>query len=167
VPVQTPGELLRYQLSIARAMEAQSLLLLPVLNRYTDHPQIRQLLSIHLAETEQQLKRLEDCFQRLGLEPHSLSLQTLEGVQADLQLFLQQEPSQEALDLYCLDLLSQVRRLETSVYRSIDRMAQLMGELSCLATIGDMLGEEETALTQVEQLAARLAVAMIQRVPPQ
>jgi ferritin-like metal-binding protein YciE len=167
MPVRTPGELFRYHLSFAHSLEAQSLRLLPVLNRCTDNPQIGQFITIHTAETERQRRRLEQCFRDAGLEPLSIMVQVTAGLERDLELFLEQDPSQEMLDLFCLGFLAHLEHLEVSAYQSLLNMAEVMGEASCLATLSDTLQEEEMALEQVNRLALRLSVDVIQRVPPQ
>lgn len=165
--IRNPGELFQHQLSAAYSVEQRILRLLPLMDQYTDNPQLKQLAGNHLAETERQVMRLEECFRMMGLEPVEVRSHAFEGLQADLQLFLDQAPSQEMLSLYSLDFLAQVEALEIATYRSLLEKARSMGESACQMALAETLAEEEGAARRLDQLALRLGAIVIQRVPPQ
>ena len=165
--VQNPGDLFQYQLSSAYFTRQRAMHFLPMVEQHSDNPQIKQLVGNHLDMIQQQVPQLEECFRMMGMEPMDLPPQAMQGLQGEFELFLEQDPSPEMLNLFCLGSIAQMTHHGIAIYRLLLEEARAMGESPCLSILAEILSEEESVASQAEQLALRLGVNLIQRVPPQ
>src|ERR1043166_370535 len=68
------------QLQDLRSAEEQLIKALPKMAEAAANPELRSALEMHLAETKQQKKRLDEAFRLLGKEPASETCDAMQGL---------------------------------------------------------------------------------------
>lgn len=140
-------ELLLHELRDIYHAENQLLAALPRLARAAMSPALRTALESHLAETEDQVGRLEQAFAELGVAPRGRRCKAMEGLLEEGKELLQEEGHEAVLDAALISAAQRVEHYEIGAYGSIVGFARLVGE-DRVATLMQVSLEEEKAASQ-------------------
>ena len=111
----------------------------------------------------QQIRNLEQCFQILGTQPMSVTSHVVEGMRADKQNFLQQQPSPELVEVYNLDATAKQEHLEVASYRALAETADQLGETDCARLLRENLRMQEEEVREVEQAIRTVGSRIVSR----
>jgi ferritin-like metal-binding protein YciE len=155
--MQSPRDLLVYELQGIYDAEQRILQMLPVLAQETENAQTKQALQQHESETRQQVTNLEQCFQALGIQAKGVPCQAVAGLKQDHDNFLKEKPSPEVISLHNLVGAAKTECYEIASYKGLIEMATVLGEKQCVALLQQNLRQEEDMLKRVEQMAKQVS----------
>ncbi|HEX7241189.1 MAG TPA: DUF892 family protein, partial [Longimicrobiaceae bacterium] len=127
----------------------------------TSEPAMRERLEAHVAETEGQIRRLEEAFRAMGEKPKAEKCEAALGLIEEHDSFVsEEEPSKEILEAFDLGSGLRVEHYEIAAYRTAMAIARTLGEQECLGLLQQNLAEEEAMAKFIEKAAARSLPAL-------
>ena len=156
MPLETPRELFVHELADIVSAEHIILKLLPELEREAQHPEVKAAFKEHRAETEGQIKRLEEVFKLLGETPEETTCHAAEGLQEEHEALHEEQPSPEVLEMGNLGGAIKTEHYEIASYTLVAQMARDLGERDVAALLKESLDEEQEMAKRVTALAKEL-----------
>lgn len=166
MPIQSPRDLFVYDLSVMHSAEQGILNVLSQMEQNVQNPQLKQLFGDHVTTTQRQVTRIQECFRMMGEQPMNVTCHVVEGLQRDMQDFMQQQPGQSVIDMFALGTASKTKHYEIASYRILVQMARAMGAQQCASSLEDSLREEESTAQRVEQIISSVSSQIGQRMSP-
>ena len=120
--------------------------------------QLRELFEQHLAETEQQIERLNECFSLLGETARAKPCRGMMGlVEEGAEVMSKGERKEDAAaDLALIGAAQRVEHYEISGYTTAKNLAQQLRHTAVVALLSKTLAEEENADQLLNQVARTL-----------
>src|SRR5690348_2695916 len=143
--IQSPRDLFFYDLCAMYDVEQKLVQMLPQLAQESSDAQAREAFTTHEQETQQHIRNLERCFQILGSQPMVLENHTIAGLKRDHDVFLQQQPPQEAVTLFDLHAGYTSECIEIAAYYSLIDAAKSLGLQQCAQIFQQNLQQEVEA----------------------
>lgn len=134
--------------------ENQILEALPKLIKSAAFPELKEALSHHLKETQNQVKRLETIFSLLGLEPEAEECPAMRGILKEAQQLIRNKKASPILDAAIICAAQKVEHYEIASYgtlRSFAKHLNLGHEIRHL--LQQTLDEEAHADKKLSKLA--------------
>ena len=155
---ETIKELLVEQLRDILHAEKQLTKALPRMAKAARFDQLRELFEFHLAETEAQVERLNECFELLGKTPRAKPCKGMQGLVEEGQEVIQEGAKKDdaAADLALIGAAQRVEHYEISGYTTARNLAQQLRQSSVVALLSKSLAEEENADQLLNQVARSL-----------
>jgi len=150
-------ELLVHQLKDIYNAEQQIVKALPKMVKGVDNPTLAQALQTHLRETETQVQRLEQVFERLGMPARGKKCKGMEGLLEEGKEVLDEEGAPAVKDAGIIGAAQKVEHYEISAYGTAKSMAELLG-LSQVVELLDTNLQEEVA---ADELLTRIAEGQV------
>lgn len=166
MPLQSPRDLFVYDLSTIHAAEQSILQQLSQMEQACQNPQIKQMFSHQITDTQRQVSRVQECFRLIGAQPMNVTCYAVDCMQQDMQQFIQQGPSQNVIDMFCLGAALQTEHYEIACYRGLVEKARMMGETQVVSVLEDNLREEIDTSKMVLQMGNQIGSQMIHRMQP-
>lgn len=160
--VQTPQDLLLYELSSTLDAERKIAQMLPMLANVVADERVQQGMMTHERETQQHIRNVEQAIQRLGGSPMQVTCHAADGMRQDFETFREQRPSPEALTLFAMGAAAKTEHFEIATYRGLAEKAEMMGNTEVARLLRDNLQQEETMAQRVEQSAREIGREMLQ-----
>jgi ferritin-like metal-binding protein YciE len=154
--IKSPRELYVHKVGAAYEMEQTVLEMLEELQEKANDSQLKQLLSHHYGETQQQIRNLEQVFRALGEEPATQSCPAIEGIEKEGETLLKQVDD-SLNDAIILSGATETEHHEIAVYRGLITFAEAMGEEDIVALLQENLEQEEHTRNEVERATKQLA----------
>lgn len=140
-------ELLMDELRDMYHAENQLLQALPKMARAARTPALRKAFEDHVAQTEDQVSRLEQVFAELGVAARGRRCKGMEGLLEESLDLMEEDGDESVLDAGLISAARRVEHYEMAAYGSIVAFAELLGEKQ-VATILRVSLEEEKAADQ-------------------
>jgi ferritin-like metal-binding protein YciE len=118
--------------------------------------QFRKALEQHYKQTKGQINRLEQCFQELDEEPQEAECKGIEGLRQERESFMQEEPSEELLQMFTVGATTKVEHYEIAAYNSLVDLGTKLGLKKGVRLLQQNLREEEQMLKKAEGIAKKL-----------
>ena len=166
MPLQSPRDLFVYDLSAVHSAEQSTLQIYPQMEHQCRDPQVKQLFSDVTTNLQRQITRIQECFRLMGQQPMSVPCYTADGFNRDWQQFVQQGPSQDIIEVFSLELASQIGHYKLAAYKHLVEDARAMGQSQCASSLEDSLHEKESTVQRTDQLASRIGSQIMQRISP-
>jgi len=136
--------------------DAEKLLVktLPKIAKTVTSEDLREAVQSHLQETENQVSRLEQIFERLGEPAKSKPCQGMRGLLEEGKSVMEEDASDSILDLAIIAAAQKVEHYEISAYGTARELAERMGEEEIVMLLEETLEEEKAAdekLTEVSR----------------
>jgi Mn-containing catalase len=160
-PAESPeglDELLIDELRDILHAEKQLTKALPKMAVAARFDQLRELFEQHLAETETQIERLNECFDLLGKTVRAKPCKGMMGLVEEGQEIIEQGKKKEdaPADLALIGAAQRVEHYEISGYTTARNLAQQLRHSAVVALLSRSLGEEENADQLLNQVARSL-----------
>ena len=151
-------ELLIDQLRDIMHAEKQLTKALPKMAEAARYDQLRELFEVHLAETEAQVERLDQCFELLGKTPRAKVCKGMQGIVEEGQEVVADNADNDdaASDLALIGAAQRVEHYEISGYTTARNLAQQLRHTAVVALLSKSLAEEENADQLLNQVARSL-----------
>ena len=127
---------------------------LPKLIKIVTMPDLKKALSHHLEETKDQVKRLEQIFDRLGFTPHEETCEAMQGLLKEAENSTKGEDRGPVLDACIIACCQKVEHYEIASYGTLKSFAkQLDLDDQIVDLIDETLNEEGAADKKLTKLA--------------
>lgn len=155
--MQSLQELYLDELRDAYDAERQLTQALPKMAEAASSPELRQALEMHLQQTEEQCRRLEQIFQRMGESPEGEPCEAMQGLIEEGQQILEKrdEADPEVLDAAIIAAGNKVEHYEIASYGTLCTYAEMLGDDEAKRLLGQTLEEEKMADQKLTALAER------------
>ena len=159
-PVDEAGltELLLHELRDILHAEKQLTKALPKMAQAARFDQLRELFEQHLAETENQIERINECFELLGENQRAKPCKGMMGLIEEGQEVMEEGEDKEdaAADLALIGAAQRVEHYEIAGYTTARNLAQQLRHSAVVALLAKSLAEEENADLLLNQVARSL-----------
>jgi ferritin-like metal-binding protein YciE len=156
VPISTPRELFVHELSDAMSAEQQILKMLPELQKEAIHPELKQALKEHEAETKGHVKNLEAVFKQIGEKPEKTTCFGVKGLADEHQAMHEEDPSPEMLEMANVSGAEKTEHYEMVMYTGLIQMAKDLGEKESAELLQENLDQEKAMAKRVAALAKEI-----------
>ena len=160
-PLESPeglDDLLVTELRDLLHAEKQLTKALPKMAKAARFDQLRELFELHLAETEGQVERLNECLEFLGQTARAKPCRGMMGLVEEGQEVMDEAEKKEdaAADLALIGAAQRVEHYEISGYTTARNLAQQLRHTAIVALLSKSLAEEENADQLLNQVARSL-----------
>lgn len=155
--LETMQDLLIHQLRDIYSAEQTLLTALPKMVKKASTEELGTAFSDHLAETQNQVARLDQVFQILGERSGGVKCRGMEGLIAEADEVLKEEGSATVIDAGIIAAAQRVEHYEISAYGSAKAFAALLGLTEVVKLLNESQ-EEETAADKKLSLIATTEV---------
>jgi ferritin-like metal-binding protein YciE len=155
--LETLRDLYVEQLQDLYSAETQLVDALPKMAKAATHPQLQRAFNQHLAQTQQQVQRLEQIFQALGSSPKGQTCKGMEGLITEGQEMIKAKGDPAAIDAGLIAAAQRVEHYEIAGYGCVRTYASQLGEQQAVTLLQQTLDEE----AQTDQLLTQLAEQVI------
>jgi len=138
--------------------EKQLIKALPQMIDAARYDQLRELLTVHLAETEAQITRLDECFELLGKKPRAKACKGMQGIVEEGDEVIKEGARKDdaAADLALIGAAQRAEHYEIAGYTTARNLAQQLRHGAVVALLSKNLAEEENADQLLNQVARSL-----------
>jgi ferritin-like metal-binding protein YciE len=154
--MQTARELFVHELSDMLDAERKILDGLREQTEESSRNDLKTQLEKHRDQTEDQIQRLEQCFEELGAEPQDTECTGIRGIIEEHENFKQENPPEDLIDFFNVGACAKVEHYEIASYETLIRMADLMEQKKVSKLLNQNLKEEQQMLKKVEQLSNKI-----------
>jgi len=121
--------------------EKQLLKALPKMAKAAEHEELRDAFEMHLHETQEHVRRLEQVFKLIDQPAKSKKCKAMQGLVEEGEELIDEEEGDAAL----ICAAQKVEHYEIASYGSLESWAKLMGEQEAADLLGETLSEEKAA----------------------
>lgn len=154
--LNTPRDLFIHELSDSMSAEHIVHKMLGELEQETENSEVRDAVSHHRKETEQQIATLEKVFELLGTQPEQTTCPAAEGLMKEHEELKKENPPQLVLELGNLAGAGKTEHYEMASYTMLVQMAKDLGEKEIEELLKESLAQEKEMARTVEQLSRKL-----------
>lgn len=131
---------------------------LPQMIEAARYDQLCELFTVHLAETEAQIERLDECFELLGKKPRAKACKGMQGLVEEGDEVIKESAKKDdaAADLALIGAAQRVEHYEIAGYTTARNLAQQLRHGAVVALLSKNLAEEENADQLLNQVARSL-----------
>jgi ferritin-like metal-binding protein YciE len=129
---------------------------LPKMAKGTEDEELRSLFEEHLQVTNQQIQRLEQIFELLEIKPKAKSCAGMKGLIEEGEEILGEKIEGDLGALAIAGAARKVENYEITAYRSLQSMAELIGDQEVQDLIDETLREEEDAEQRLSAICDQL-----------
>jgi ferritin-like metal-binding protein YciE len=149
-------DLLKDELKDLYSAEKQLTKAIPKMAKGSNDASLKQAFTAHLAETEEQVARLEEIGELLGFKLAGKTCMGMEGVIKEGAEALEEEGDETILDLGLIGAGSRVEHYEMAGYMTAVSLAKRLGAAEVVNLLTRSLAEEEGAEKKLRQIASDL-----------
>ena len=152
-PIKTLDDLFVHTLQDIYYAEQQIIKNLPKMIDKVSDSQLKQGLQSHLAETKNQVTRLEQVFEMHGESPKAVNCPAIDGILEEAQEIMGDASDAEVLDAAALAAAQAVEHYEIARYGTLIAWARELGRNDCATVLRQTLAEEKAADAKLTQIA--------------
>jgi ferritin-like metal-binding protein YciE len=152
-PIKTLNDLFLHMLQDIYYAENQITKALPTMIEKSSEPQLKQAFVAHLAETENQIKRLEQVFQALNQPVKGVTCAAINGIIDEAKEIMGDVADQSVLDAALLCSAQAVEHYEITRYGTLTELARQLGHNSCVNLLEQTLNEEKATDKKLTTIA--------------
>jgi len=142
-----------HELKDLYSAEKQLIKALPKMAKAATNEQLRQSFEMHLEETENQVKRLEEIFEEIGTAPRGPKCAAMEGLIEEAKELLEDDADPRVLDAALICAAQRVEHYEIAGYGCVRSLAEQLGMNELAAELQETLDEEKMANEKLNELA--------------
>lgn len=126
---------------------------LPKMAKKATDKDLKEAFNHHLAETKEQIKRLEKAFSLLAMKPKKTKVEAIRGLISDADWVMKNVHDTAALDANLIAAAQYVEHYEMAGYGTASEWAKLMGHTEVQDLLEQNLAEEKEADKKLNELA--------------
>lgn len=126
---------------------------LPKLAKAAANPQLRQAFEAHLAETQQQIARLEQVFASIEEKPRGKHCDGIAGIIEEGKSVMEEDFDDQTMDACLIAAGQRVEHYEMAAYGTLVAWAQALGHTEAASLLEENLNEEKAADEKLTGLA--------------
>jgi ferritin-like metal-binding protein YciE len=143
--IKTMNDLFVHTLRDIYYAENQILKALPEMIEKATDPQLKQAFQSHLAETKNQVKRVEQVFQMHGVEAKGIDCPAIDGIIEEADDVAGEIADKEVLNAALAGAAQAVEHYEIARYGTLIAWAKQLGRNDCVSVLQKNLDEEKAA----------------------
>jgi ferritin-like metal-binding protein YciE len=151
--MKTMQELMEHTIQDLYSAETQALDAMTDLAERTTSDELRQAFMVHQRETEQQVLRLEQIAQQMGIEPEGEPCLAMQGLIAEADDLLSQLEDSQLADAAIIGAAQKMEHYEIAAYGTARTLAQQAGEDQIADLLQQTLEEEKAADKKLTYIA--------------
>jgi ferritin-like metal-binding protein YciE len=151
--IETLDDLFVHTLQDIYYAENQITKALPTMIEKASDPQLRQGFQTHLAETQNQIKRLEQVFQMHGHSPKGVDCPAIDGIIEEADEVAGDVADKAVLDAALIASAQAVEHYEITRYGTLIAWARQLGRADCAAVLQQNLDEEKSTDQKLTAMA--------------
>lgn len=133
--------------------EKQLVKALPKMARAAGRDELREALENHLAETEQQVSRLEQVFEHLEERPRAKPCAGMQGIVEEGSEILKEDFPDSVMDALIIAAAQRAEHYEMAAYGTVAAWADQLGQTEIAELLRETLEEEKQTDALLTQLA--------------
>jgi ferritin-like metal-binding protein YciE len=149
-------ELYLEQLRDLYSAENQILKALPKMHAAAGHAELKAAFRQHQAETEEQVRRLERIFERLGEKPGGVTCEGMKGLLKEGEKTMKEKADSDVLDAALIADAQRVEHYEIAGYGCVRTYARMLGFQQDVELLQRTLDEEGNTDHKLTQLAEQV-----------
>lgn len=144
--------------------ETQLVASMPRMMENTQNEELRTAFTTHLEETKQQIQRLEQAAQMLGVDPNGEENVALQGLIAEGQKLMQKDAAPEVLDAALIAGAQKIEHYEIAGYGTAVYLANELGHNEVAQLLQQTLDEEKKTDRLLNEIAKNKVNRQAERV---
>lgn len=156
--IQSMDDLLLHGLKDIYYAEQKIIKSLPKLIDKATNRDLTKGLKDHLAETENQIARLDQVFQKLGEKPQGVKCPAIDGLIGEADEIAGEVADKEVLDAAIIGAAQSVEHYEIARYGTLIAWAESLGHDDVIRLLTTNLNEEKAADKKLSTVAVRKGV---------
>ncbi|MGY2131184.1 YciE/YciF ferroxidase family protein [Hymenobacter sp. HD11105] len=158
--LRTLEDLLTHEIQCLHS--AETLLLsggMPRMVQKTENQELKEAFELHMKETEQQVERLKQAAQILGIDPDGDASAGMKGLIADGEKAMHKDAEPEVLDAALIGGAQKIEHYEIASYGTAIALARQLGRQEIASLLHTSLEEEK----KTDQILTRIAEGNINK----
>ena len=151
--LETLHDLWVHELKDLYSAERQLVQALPKMAKAAASEELRTALENHLAETEEQVARIEQILESFDESPRGQKCEGMEGLIEEGKSLLEEDGDEDVLDAGIIVAAQKVEHYEIASYGAVCEYARMMGHTEALQLLEQTLQEEKNADQLLNQIA--------------
>jgi ferritin-like metal-binding protein YciE len=151
--ITTLDELFTHTLQDIYYAESQIIKAMPAMIKKASDPQLKQGFQTHLAETKNQVKRLDQVFKMLGQSAKGVDCPAIDGILEEANEVAGEVTDKAVLDAALVASAQAVEHYEISRYGTLIAWANQLGRKDCVSLLQQNLGEEQATNKKLTAMA--------------
>ena len=152
-PIKTLDDLFVHTLQDIYYAENQIAKNLPTMMEKASNPELKAAFQQHLAETQNQIQRLEQVFQMHGQPVKGVTCAAMDGIMSEAQEIMGDCDDPQVLDAAMISAAQAVEHYEITRYGSLVAYAQELGRQDCASVLQQTLDEEKATDEKLTAIA--------------
>lgn len=116
---------------------------IPKMVKAAADPVLKAGFSEHLEQTRNQVTRIEQCFEKLGVKPRGKPCSGMKGIVEEGKEQMEQDLSESLMDVALVGAARRVEHYEMAAYDATIAMAKALGQSEIAMLLNETLTEEE------------------------
>ena len=133
--------------------ETQLVKALPKVAQAATSDELRSAVEDHLEQTKEQIERLDQIFESLGVPSKGKKCKAMEGLLEECSELLEEDIAESVLDAALIGAAQRVEHYEIAVYGTLATFAKLLGREEDADLLGQTLDEEKEADEMLTDIA--------------
>lgn len=133
--------------------ERQLVKALPKMADAASSPELKSALDHHLAETKEQVQRVEQAFQETGKAARAETCEAMQGLIEEADRLLEESADPSVKDAMLIAMAQKVEHYEIATYGTLCTWAETLGYRTALSLLKQNIAEEEAADQKLSKLA--------------
>ncbi len=151
--LNTVNDLLIDELRDIYHAEQQLVKALPKMAKAAKSDQLRHAFEHHLEETNGQVERLQQVFEKLGARARGQRCEAMQGLIEEANELMDEITTPEVLDVALITAAQKVEHYEIASYGSARALAEALGEKEVMKLLSETLDEEKHADQKLNEIA--------------
>jgi ferritin-like metal-binding protein YciE len=152
-PIKTLDDLFVHTLQDVYYAEQKITKALPKMIEKVTDPQLKQAFQTHLAETKNQVRRLEQVFEMHGEPAKAVTCPAIDGIIDEANEIMSDASDPEVLDAAALASAQAVEHYEITRYGTLIAWARQLGRNDCASVLQQTLEEEKETDLRLTEIA--------------
>lgn len=131
---------------------------IPKMIQNATSPDLVEALTMHLAETKDQVTRLEDVFSIIGEEPEAKKCEAMAGLTKEAEEIMQSTELGVVRDAGIIAAGQKVEHYEIATYGTLCSFAKILGEDDAADLLAESLEEEKEADIKLSEISDEINV---------
>lgn len=148
-------DLYLHELTDLYSAESQLIKALPKMAKAASSDELRMAFQNHLEETENQVRRLDQIFEKIGQKPKRMKCKGMEGLLEEGKELMEEDASPEVMDAGLIAAAQRVEHYEIAGYGCARTYARMLGDQEAARLLQETLDEEGAADKKLTDLAER------------
>ena len=151
--IHTLEDLFQEQLKDLYSAETQLIAAMPKMAASAKDATLAKAFESHLLETEQQVQRLHQIGQEMGIDLTGHTCHAMKGLIKEGSEMMHEDATPEAMDAGLIACAQRIEHYEISGYGTARHFAERLGHSKAASLLAQTLAEEQAADTKLNNLA--------------